>query len=181
MSALVVGDKSELEVELKQGFSIAGAMHVLAVSGLHVGIIYKVLEFLFNLLFRNKKYQRLQAIIILIVLWSYAFITGLSPSVLRAVWMFSFIVIANLKLSHPNVYNTLAASAFFILVMNPNYLFHVGFQLSYIAVLGIVSIYPLLYRLLKSNNRFLNAVWGLTVVSIAAQISTFPIALYYFH
>ena len=65
--------------------------------------------------------------------------------------------------------------------MNPNYLFHVGFQLSYIAVLGIVSIYPLLYRLLKSNNRFLNAVWGLTVVSIAAQISTFPIALYYFH
>lgn len=181
VSALVVGDKSELEVELKQGFSIAGAMHVLAVSGLHVGIIYKVLEFLFNLLFKNKKYQRLQAIIILIFLWSYAFITGLSPSVLRAVWMFSFIVIANLKLNHPNVYNTLAASAFFILVMNPNYLFHVGFQLSYVAVLGIVSIYPLLFKLLKTNNRIWNSVWGLTVVSFAAQISTFPIALYYFH
>lgn len=181
VSALVVGDKSELDAELKQGFSVAGAMHVLAVSGLHVGIIYKVLEFLFNLFFKSKKQKKLQAYSILLILWSYAFITGLSPSVLRAVWMFSFIVVANLKLNNPNVYNTLAASAFFILVMNPNYLFHVGFQLSYVAVLGIVSIYPLLFNRLKSKNRIWNAVWGLTVVSFAAQISTFPIALFYFH
>ena len=181
LNALVIGDKADLDQEIKSDFSIAGAMHVLAVSGLHVGIIYKVLEFLLKLVFRNRKTKFFKASLLILVLWLYAFITGLSPSVLRAVWMFSFIIIAQLKSNRPNFYNTLAASALLILIINPNFLFHVGFQLSYAAVLGIVSIYPLLYPYLMSQSKVWNLIWALAVVSFSAQIATFGLSLFYFH
>lgn len=181
LNALVIGDKADLDQQMKTDFSVAGAMHVLAVSGLHVGIIYKVLEFLLKLVFKSRKTKFFKAAILIIILWLYAFITGLSPSVLRAIWMFSFIIIAQARSNSPNFYNTLAASAILILILNPNFLFHVGFQLSYIAVLGIVSIYPLVYPLLLSTSKILNSIWGLAVVSFAAQMATFGLSLFYFH
>tara|TARA_R110002049_G_scaffold200971_1_gene371666 strand:- start:5020 stop:6987 length:1968 start_codon:yes stop_codon:yes gene_type:complete len=179
--ALVLGDKTELDDELSADFAVAGAMHVLAVSGLHVGIIYKVLEglFLFLLAGKSKRYSR--AFLLIILLWLYAFVTGLSPSVLRAVLMFSFIIAAKARENSPNFYNTLAASAFIILIIWPNYIYHVGFQLSYSAVIAIVSIYPLLYQFVATQYKVVNWISSLAIVSIAAQVGTAPFAIYYFH
>ena len=179
--ALVLGDKSELDDDLSNQFAVAGAMHVLAVSGLHVGIIYKVLEAIILLLFSKKSFNQVRVVLLISFLWIYAFITGLSPSVLRAVFMFTFIIVAKARMDRPNFYNTLAASAFIILIVWPNYIYHVGFQLSYSAVLAIVSIYPLLYPYVVTKNKFINSVTSLLIVSIAAQIGTAPFAIYYFH
>lgn len=179
--ALVLGDKTELDDELSADFAVAGAMHVLAVSGLHVGIIYKVLEGLLLLLLAGKSKVRFRAILLIVSLWVYAFVTGLSPSVLRAVLMFTFIIAAKARENSPNFYNTLAASAFVILISWPNYIYHVGFQLSYSAVIAIVSIFPLLYRFVATKYKVVNWATSLVIVSIAAQIGTAPFAIYYFH
>lgn len=179
--ALVLGDKTELDSEVSNDFAVAGAMHILAVSGLHVGIIYKVLDWLLILLLSGKRHRNKRTFLLIFCLWLYAFITGLSPSVLRAVWMFSFITYARSKDNAPSFYNTLAASAFIILIIEPNYIYHVGFQLSYSAVIAIVSIYPLFYKHLATKYKIPNAVIGLIIVSIAAQIGTAPFAIYYFH
>ena len=145
-SALILGSKDELGFEVKQAYATAGAMHVLAVSGLHVGIIFLILNTLLSALDTSKKGRIVKAIILLIVLWSYALLTGLSPSVLRAATMFSFVIMGTVLNRKSSIYNTLAASAFFLLIINPNLLFEVGFQLSYIAVLGIVYLQPLIYK-----------------------------------
>lgn len=179
--ALVLGDKTELDSDLNSSFAVAGAMHILAVSGLHVGIIYKVLESLLLLLFSGKSKRFIRAVLLISALWLYAFVTGLSPSVLRAVLMFSFIIAAKARENSPNFYNTLAASAFIILIVEPNYIYHVGFQLSYSAVIAIVSIFPLIYPFFVTKNRIANSVISLAIVSIAAQIGTAPFAIYYFH
>ncbi len=179
--ALVLGDKTELDGDLNSSFAVAGAMHILAVSGLHVGIIYKVLESLLILLFSGRSKRFIRAVLLISALWLYAFVTGLSPSVLRAVLMFSFIIAAKARENSPNFYNTLAASAFIILIVEPNYIYHVGFQLSYSAVIAIVSIFPLIYPFFVTKNRIANSVISLAIVSIAAQIGTAPFSIYYFH
>lgn len=180
-TALLLGDKSEMSQELKQTFSESGVIHVLAVSGLHVGIIFLLINKL--LMFMNKKQilKLLKVLILLFCLWSYAFITSLSPSVMRAATMFSFIAIADVMQRRTNIYNTLAASAFLLLIIEPSMIFEVGFQLSYLAVLGIVSIYPKIYPLLLFKSKWIDALWQLICVSLAAQIATFPLGIYYFH
>ena len=180
-SALILGSKDELDFEVKQAYATAGAMHVLAVSGLHVGIIFLILNTLLSILDTSKKGRVVKAIILLIVLWSYAFITGISPSVLRAATMFSFVITGTVLNRKSSIYNTLAASAFFLLIINPNLLFEVGFQLSYIAVLGIVYLQPLIYKRIYTRWWLLDKVWAITAVSIAAQIATLPLTLYYFN
>ncbi|WP_020531642.1 ComEC/Rec2 family competence protein [Flexithrix dorotheae] len=180
-SALVLGVKDGLDNEIKNAYSSAGAMHVLAVSGLHVGIIYQVLVMFFGRLLKRKNGRWLFGILALWFLWAYAFITGLSPSVLRAVTMFSFVVLARVINRQSNIYNTLALSAFVLLCWNPYLLLEVGFQLSYLAVFGIVYLQPKLYRLFEIHHDLLDKVWGITCVSIAAQIATFPVGLLYFH
>lgn len=181
LAALTLGDKQHLDPDIKMAYSASGAMHILAVSGLHVGIIYAILYlFLFPLRKRNNN-ALISSIIILVALWIYAFITGLSPSVLRATIMFSVILIGKASGRKSYIYNTIALSAFFLLIYNPFYLFHVGFQLSYSAVLAIVFIQPKLYRLFYMPNKILDYIWGLISVSIAAQIGTFICALFYFH
>src|SRR5690606_19324169 len=137
--ALVLGLKTGLDDSLQEAYATAGVMHILAVSGLHVGIIYAILLFSLSWL---KQSRWLFAIACLLVLWAFAFITGLSPSVMRAVTMFSFIIIAKAWDRQTNIYNTIAASAFFLLLINPYFLQSVGFQLSYLAVLGIVFLFP---------------------------------------
>lgn len=180
-SALILGSKDELDFEVKQAYATAGAMHVLAVSGLHVGIIFLILNTLLSILDTSKKGRTVKAIILLIALWSYALITGLSPSVLRAATMFSFVIIGTVLNRKSSIYNTLAVSAFFLLIINPNLLFEVGFQLSYIAVLGIVYLQPLIYKRIYTRWWLLDKIWAITAVSIAAQIATLPLTLYYFN
>lgn len=130
---------------------------------------------------RTQVLRIIKLLILLLCLWSYAFITSLSPSVMRAVTMFSFIAIANVMQRQTNIYNTLAASAFLLLILEPNMVFEVGFQLSYLAVLGIVSIYPIVYPLFVFKSKWTDTLWQLNCVSIAALIATFPLGIFYFH
>ncbi len=180
LSALTLGYKRELNAEIKQTFSASGAMHVLAVSGLHVGIIFIALTFLFGFLKKKTAGRILYVGLIIFMLWLYAFITGLSPSVERAATMFTFVVAGNSLKRQVSIYNSLAASAFFLLLVNPNNFFEVGFQLSYSAVFGIVYLQPVLGRLLTVKNKLLNYFWMLLTVSVAAQIATVPFTLFYF-
>ncbi|MDF9799055.1 competence protein ComEC [Catalinimonas alkaloidigena] len=179
--ALVLGIKTGLDDEIRNAYAAAGAMHVLAVSGLHVGIIYLVLSFLLRPLERGGRWGVvLKTILCLLALWGYALLTGLSPSVMRAATMFSFIIVAEASRRQTNIYNTIAASAFFLLLYDPFLIMSVGFQLSYLAVLGIVYLQPKIYQWFTPNNKWLDWLWGLTAVSIAAQLATFPLGLYYF-
>tara|TARA_R110002096_G_scaffold72174_9_gene172287 strand:- start:15339 stop:17315 length:1977 start_codon:yes stop_codon:yes gene_type:complete len=181
LKALTLGDKSEINPDLRSKFAEAGAMHILAVSGLHVGIIFLILSQILNFL-GNRNFQRwLKALLLLIGIWAFALLTGFSPSVQRASWMFSFIILATALKRDTNVINSLAASALLLLLIDPNVLFEVGFQLSYSAVLGIVLIYPKLFPLFKTENKWINKVIGLFVVSFAAQLATMPLSIYYFH
>ncbi len=182
MLALVLGIKDELDPALQSAFSASGAMHVLAVSGLHVGIIYMLVLYLFKLIRVDAHRSRwLIAVVSVLVLWLYAFVTGLSPSVLRAVTMFSFVAVARAMNRNTNIYNTLAASAFVLLWFNPYLLMSVGFQLSYLAVFGIVYLQPRFYQLITIRLGLLDKVWAITCVSLAAQIATAPLSILYFH
>lgn len=181
LAALTLGVKDYLSPEIMKTYSTSGAMHILAVSGLHVGIIYLILNSFLFFMRKNKLLKIIKATILIIFIWFFALITGLSPSVTRASIMLSFIVIGNASGRHPSVFNSIAVSAFLILLFKPLAILHVGFQLSYFAVLAIVYFQPMLYRLLNPNNIILDKIWALTAVSIAAQIGTFPISIYYFH
>ncbi len=180
LSALTLGYKRDLDPETKRVFSSSGASHVLAVSGLHVGIIFLMVNFIFGFL-KKQKYGRLLFVLLAVsLLWIYALVTGLSPSVMRAAAMFS-IVLTGININRKaNIYNSLAASAFFLLLINPNNLFDIGFQLSYSAVFGIVYLQPRLEKLIVVKNKIMRFFWLLLTVSIAAQISTFVITAYYF-
>jgi len=180
VSSLTLGYRAELDDELRRAYSTSGAMHILAVSGLHVGIVYMVLNtFLMLFPFLNRA-KWLKALIQLSALWLFALITGLSPSVMRAATMFSFIAAGNALFLRGYVYNSIAASAFILLLANPNNLLSVSFQFSYSAVIFIVFLHPLLYRSITFKNKFLDKVWDLTCVSIAAQTGVAPLAMFYF-
>lgn len=179
--ALILGVKDELDNKLKNAYAGAGAMHVLAVSGLHVGIILLILNYLFRPVAGFSKTKLVKGIVSLLVLWSYAFITGLSPSVMRAVTMFSIVVLGEMIRKKGNIYNTLSLSALILLLYNPYMLYQVGFQLSFAAVVGIVWLYPFFNSWFTFKWRIANRVWDITCVSLAAQVATFPIGLLYFH
>lgn len=179
--ALVLGVTDGLDNELQNAYAASGAMHVLAVSGLHVSIIYGMLLLFLRPLGKSVAGQWVIAIISLVLLWAYAFITGLSPSVLRAVAMFSFVAIAKPVGRNTNIYNTLAASAFCLLIYDPYLIMSVGFQLSYLAVFGIVYLQRPLYQLWEAKSALVNWAWQISCVSIAAQIATFALGFLYFH
>lgn len=179
--ALILGVKDGIDRDTENAYAASGAMHVLAVSGLHVGIIYGIVLLFFKPFRKTKTRNILLAVVSLAVLWSYALITGFSPSVLRAVTMFSFIAVAQASGRNTNIYNTLAASGFILLMFNPYLIMSVGFQLSFLAVFGIVYIQPRIYNAWVIDNSLLDKVWAITAVSIAAQIATIPLTLLYFH
>ena len=178
LNALVLGERSGVDRELNDKFIRSGAIHLLAVSGLHVGIVYLFINYLFSFFFKSNNFVRL--VLTIFLLFFYAFITGFSPSVTRAVLMFSLIQIGNIYLRHINVFNILALSAFIILLYNPLYLFHAGFWLSHLAVGGIVAFYPVIYGLVSFKFMVWRGVWSIISVSLAAQISTFPFSLWLF-
>lgn len=180
-TALLFGYKDELDPEIVEAFTATGTLHILAVSGMHVMIIYAALNLLLEVLLKFNKGKYLRAIIIASVVWFYALLCGLSPSILRAAVMLTFILLGSLVIRYPNVFNSLAASAFFLLLYNPHYLFDAGFLLSYFAVFGLVIFQPLLYSWLIFKNKIADWIWNLTSVSLAAQLATFPISIYLFH
>lgn len=181
LSALTMGYKALLDQETRRVFSASGAMHILAVSGLHVGILFATLSaflFFFN---RIKQGKLLKSALLILFLWFFAVFTGLSPSVIRAALMFSLVIVGTALSHKTSIYNTLSASAFVILVANPMLITEVGFQLSYLAVISIVFFYPYIYNLLYIKNRLIDKVWVLISVSLAAQLGTFVLGLYYFN
>lgn len=180
VAALTLGHRKELNPETRDYFASSGAMHVLAVSGLHVGIIYLIFTVLLSPLKRKKYGRTVFTLVVGLLIWIYAILAGLSPSVQRAAVMFSFILIGQ-NLDRPaNIFNSLAGSAFLLMLFNPLIIFEVGFQLSYLAVTGIVLFQPLFYQLYVPENRLVDKLWILLTVSLAAQLSTFPLGLFYF-
>ncbi len=180
-SALLIGYKVDLDKDLVQAYSNAGVVHLIAISGLHIGIIYFILVWIFSKIPGVKKSKVTRLIFILLCLWFFAFLTGASGSVLRSALMFSFIAAGKSTSKKISIYNSMAASAFILLCYNPYLLWDVGFQLSYCAVLGIVISQPYIYKWFYIKNNFLNAIWKLSSVSLAAQLFTFPICIFYFH
>ncbi len=181
LSALTLGVKDYLSDEIVHNYSHSGAMHVLAVSGLHVGIITMMLNFMLSFLLRNPKLRIIHTIVVIFALWLFAIITGLTPSVTRSALMFTFFIIGNNSGAKPHSLNSLAAAAFIILISNPNAVFHVGFQLSFLAVASILIFQPVIGRIFIFKSIIANKIWQLTSVSIAAQIGTTPVSIFYFH
>ena len=181
LSALTVGEKTDLSDSIRESYSVSGASHVLALSGLHIGLLYALLFLLLKPLARKWQAGRyFRSVLLLVLLWSFAFFTGLSPSVVRSVSMFSVLAIAELFGRQSLTLNTLAATAWVMLFVNPAWLFDVGFQLSFLAVLSILMIQKPVYQLLPVKSRIGKYVWGLMSVSIAAQIGTAPLVMLYF-
>ncbi|WP_346883057.1 ComEC/Rec2 family competence protein [uncultured Algibacter sp.] len=181
INALLLGQRQDISKDIYSSYVNAGVIHILAVSGLHVGIILLILNFLLKPLERFKHGRLIKTLLIVSILWSFAIVAGLSASVTRAVTMFSvFAIAANLK-RPTNTYNTIAISMFVILLCAPRLLFDVGFQLSYLAVIAIVSIDPFLYKLWKPKYKLVDKYWHTLTVTISAQIGIIPLSLYYFH
>ncbi|TMM59480.1 ComEC family competence protein [Maribacter algarum] len=182
IQALLLGQRDDLSKETYNNYKNAGAVHILAVSGLHIGILLLLLQFLLRPLERLPKGKTIKLIVLVLLLWCFALLAGFSASIVRAVTMFSFVAYA-LYLNRPsNTFNILALSMFAILLLiNPMLLFQVGFQMSYAAVLAIVWIYPMLQQLWSPKNKIIRKIWQLLSVSVAAQLGVLPISLFYFH
>ncbi|MGC4234763.1 MAG: ComEC/Rec2 family competence protein [Niabella sp.] len=179
--AMLIGYRDDLDKDLLQSYTNTGVVHVIAVSGMHLSLLYWIISLLLRPLLKKRSARWLYAILVLCILWGFSFIAGGAASVVRAAVMFSFITIGKLINRNASVYNILVTSAFCQLVYNPYWLWDVGFQLSYIAVLSIIIFYKPVYSLLYIKNPMLNKVWQLAAVSIAAQILTTPLSIYYFH
>lgn len=180
-STLILGYRAQLDKELLTTYSNTGTMHVLSVSGMHVAIVVMLLSFLLSFLDRNQKTKILKTVIIILLVWFYSLVTGLAPSVCRAALMISFVLIAKAKSTSVNIFNVLAISAFILLLYNPFNLVNVGFQLSYVAVGGLIYLYPKIHAVYQAKNKILGFIWSTMAVSIAAQIATAPLSLFYFH
>lgn len=181
IKALLLGQRQDIDNSLYNDYSKAGAVHILAVSGLHVGIITLLLLWLFNPLKRLKNGTIAIAILTITALWAFAVIAGLTSSVTRAVTMFSIITIVHLLQKTTNTYNTLAISAIIILLCKPLAILDVGFQMSYLAVIAILTFYPLLHKLWRPRYWIIRYPWRIFSVSLAAQIGVAPISIYYFN
>ncbi|WP_397364688.1 ComEC/Rec2 family competence protein [Olleya sp. R77988] len=181
INALILGQRQHITKKVYDSYTNAGAIHILAVSGLHVGIILLILNFVFKPVERLKNGRFTKTIILLILLWMYALIAGGSASIIRATTMFSIVAIG-MNLKRPtNIYNTLTISVFVLLLIKPNFLFDVGFQLSYAAVIAIVSFQPILERIWTPKYKLTNLLWKTLTVTVSAQFGIIPISLYYFH
>lgn len=179
--ALLIGYRNDLDRDLVQSYSNTGVVHIIAISGLHLGMIYVLLLRILYPFRKRKGYLFLKTITVLLVLWAFTFVAGAAPSVLRAAVMFSVFQLAEWLDHKPNGIATLSASAFILLLINPFYLWDVGFQLSYAAVLSIMIFYKPIYRSLFFRNGIVKIVWQLNAVSLSAQILTIPIAALHFH
>jgi competence protein ComEC len=180
-STLILGYRADLDEEVLSYYAKTGTIHALSVSGMHVGLIYLVLAWIFSFLDRNRLAKACKLIIILVLIWCYTILTGLSPSVLRAAIMISVFMIGKGINRSANGVNILAFSGFLILVYDPLILWDVGFQLSYLAVLGLILVQPTIEDWFYFKNTFYQKIWSAISISLAAQLFTFPLSIYYFH
>lgn len=181
LAALILGQQQEISHEIVRDYQMAGAIHILSVSGLHVGFIVLFLGFLLKFLPKTRRFSYFKLTFILLSLWGFAFIAGLSPSVIRSVTMFSFVAIGLHLKRKTNMFHTLLVSLLLILLFEPSFLFDVGFQLSYFALFFILWLQPLIGKIWDPENKIIKYFWDILTVSFAAQIGTLPISIYYFH
>lgn len=182
INALLLGQRQDMDKETSDNYANAGVLHILAISGLHFSMLFYILTMLLKPLNRlRRKGELLQLVIILSLLWGFAFITGLSASVVRSVVMFSFIMVGQYANRNTNIYNSLALSMLVLLLAKPMFLFDVGFQLSYIAVFAIVWLQPIYKKARVSKYTAINYIIDTILISLAAQIGVLPLSLYYFH
>ena len=179
--ALILGQQQDISPEVMQDYQYAGAVHILSVSGLHVGYILLFLTFLLKRMPKTKVGNLTKLLLIISCLWCFAVIAGLSPSIVRSVTMFSFVAIGMHLKRKTNNFHTLIVSMLLILIFQPSFLFDVGFQLSYFALFFILWLQPILSDLWKPENWFLKNGWDIITVSFSAQIGTLPLSIYYFH
>ena len=180
-AALLLGYVNEIDSRLKSAFAASGTMHILSVSGMHVGIIFLFLETILSFMAKFRYGIYFKSLIQLLFVGSYAAVTGFSPAVLRAATCLGFMIIGKTIRRKPEMLNVISASVFFLLMMDPSILSDVGFQLSYLAVIGIVILNKPIYDLYVTHHWLPDKIWALVAVSMAAQIATFPLSLYYFH
>ena len=178
--ALLIGFKEDFDQELQEQYTATGVSHIIAVSGMHLGLIYYTLTILIGLFVSKKKARLIGLSVILPLLWAFALITGASPSVLRSAVVFTILLLGNAMLKKSGSINALLASAFFLLVIQPNLITDIGFQLSYAAVLSIIIFEPMVSRWLYLKNKSMSYLWSMISITIAAQILTTPIVLYHF-
>lgn len=179
--ALLIGYKNDLDQSLVQSYTNTGVVHIIAISGLHLGLIYWLLVQLLKPLRRNKKTKWLAPVLIITGLWAFSLLAGAQPSVLRSALMFSCIVLGESFSRKSSIYNTMAVSAFILLCYNPYWLWDVGFQLSYAAVLSIIIFMRPIYNWFYIKNKILDFIWKLNAVTMAAQVLTIPLGIYHFH
>jgi competence protein ComEC len=179
--ALIMGQQQDISPEIIRDYQYAGAVHILSVSGLHIGFILLFVTFILKPLPNTKKGSFIKLIIILAALALFGLIAGLAPSVVRSVVMFSFVAIGSHLRRSVNIYHTLLVSMLLILLFQPSFLFDVGFQLSYMALFFIIWLQPLLASIWLPKNKFSKYIWDILTVSFAAQIGTLPLSIYYFH
>lgn len=179
--ALILGQRQEIAADIVQDYQFSGATHILSVSGLHVGFIMLIINFILKPIGNTRKGSFIKLTAILASLSVFAIISGLSPSVLRSVVMFSFLAVGEHLRRGGNTYHTLLVSLLLILLFEPYFLFDIGFQLSYIALFFIFWLHPVLKSVWNPKNKIAMQIWNVLTVSFAAQIGTLPLCLYYFH
>lgn len=181
LMALLLGQQQDIDSEIVSDYQFAGAIHILSVSGLHVGFVLLFLNFLLQGFPNSKRNSYYKLAVTLFALWGFAVLAGLSPSVIRSVTMFSFVAVGLHLKRQSNIFHTLLVSLLLILLFEPSFLFDVGFQLSYVALFSILWMQPLLDKIWQPKNKIANYFWQILTVSFAAQIGTLPLSLYYFH
>jgi competence protein ComEC len=179
--ALIMGQKQELSQDLLQNYQYAGAIHILSVSGLHVGLLLAFINFILRPFPNSKRGRLIKLILTIAFLVFFALLAGLRPSVVRSVTMFSFVAIGLYIRRKNSIYYTLLLSMFVILLVQPSFLFEVGFQLSYLALFFILWFQPILAKIWKPKNIVTNYFWDVITVTFAAQLGTLPLSIYYFH
>jgi competence protein ComEC len=181
VSALILGQQQDISPEVLRDYQYAGAVHILSVSGLHVGFILFFITFLLKPLPKNRYGNSIRLVVILVSLWLFALVAGLAPSVVRSATMFSFLAVGMFLNRETNIFHSTLVSLFLILLIEPFFLFDIGFQLSYIALFFILWLQPLLKGIWTPKNKISTYFWDIITVSCAAQIGAMPLSIYYFH
>lgn len=179
--ALILGQRQDLDPTILQNYQYAGVIHILSVSGLHVGFVLLFLNFFLNFLPNSNRYRVFKVLTIILILWCFALVAGFTPSVVRSVTMFSFVAIGMYMRRKTYVFYTFYCSIFLILLFEPSFLFDVGFQLSYMALFFILWLQPEFAKVWYPKNKILNHLWQVLTITFAAQLGTMPLSLYYFH
>lgn len=179
--ALILGQRQDLDPSVLQNYQYAGVIHILSVSGLHVGFVLLFLNFFLNFLPNTNRFRIFKVLTLIVILWSFALVAGFSPSVVRSVTMFSFVAIGMYVRRKTYIFYTFFCSLFLILLFEPSFLFDVGFQLSYLALFFILWLQPEFAKFFEPKNKIIKHFWDVFTVTIAAQLGTMPLSLYYFH